>query len=89
MNHEKETKPASGYLMLAIILVIIALGIIGIALYHNPWFVALIIIGLVYSQASASRTRARPSRTAAAAAQSTSMATALAFTQGPVTRRQA
>lgn|SRR5690554_619345 len=47
MNHEKETKPASGYLMLAIILVIIALGIIGIALYHNPWFVALIIIGLV------------------------------------------
>lgn len=47
MNHEKEKKPASGYLMLVVILVIIALGVIGIALTHSPWFVALIILGLV------------------------------------------
>jgi regulator of protease activity HflC (stomatin/prohibitin superfamily) len=47
MNHEKEIKPASGYLMLVVILAFLALGVVGIALFRNPWFVTLIILALV------------------------------------------
>jgi regulator of protease activity HflC (stomatin/prohibitin superfamily) len=47
MNHEKEIKPATGYLMLVVILAFLALGVVGIALFRNPWFVTLIILALV------------------------------------------
>lgn len=47
MNHEKEIKPSSGYLMLLVIFIIIAMGVTGIALFRNPWFISLVIMALV------------------------------------------
>ncbi|MEQ8908799.1 MAG: SPFH domain-containing protein [Vicingaceae bacterium] len=47
INHEKESKPTSGYVMLFAILAMLAIGVAGIALMRNPWFIALILFALI------------------------------------------
>lgn len=46
MNVEKEIKPTSGYIMLLVILVLLAVGIFGIAAMRNPIFVLEILFTL-------------------------------------------
>lgn len=46
INHEKEHKPSSGYLMLTVILLGLTLSVLGIILFKNPWFIAAIILFL-------------------------------------------
>ncbi|MAY84429.1 MAG: hypothetical protein CMP59_09885 [Flavobacteriales bacterium] len=46
INHEKEHKPASGYLMLFVILFLLALSIVGIVITKNPWFALGILFSL-------------------------------------------
>ena len=47
ISHEKESQPTSGYIMLMVILAMIVFGILGIALFRNPWSIALILFALV------------------------------------------
>lgn len=49
MTNEKEMKPSSGYTMISIILLIIVIGVAGIALMHSPWFALLILTALLMS----------------------------------------
>ena len=46
MNQEKESKPVSGYVMLLVILLLLALSITGIVITKNPWFALAIIFSL-------------------------------------------
>ena len=47
ISHEKESQPTSGYIMLMVILAMIVFGVLGIALFRNPWSIALILLALV------------------------------------------
>lgn len=47
ISHEKETKPTSGYVMIMTILLLLVIGVLGIAFLRNPWFIALILFALV------------------------------------------
>jgi len=46
MKDEKTFSAAPGFLMLFLELIITGVGIFGLIFIHNPWFVALIIIGI-------------------------------------------
>jgi regulator of protease activity HflC (stomatin/prohibitin superfamily) len=46
INHEKEHKPASGYVMLMVIFLLLALSIAGIVALKNPWFAVGILFSL-------------------------------------------
>jgi len=46
MKNEKTFSAAPGFLMLFLELVMIGVGVLGLIFLHNPWFVALIIIGI-------------------------------------------
>lgn len=49
MTKEKEMKPASGYTMLFVILVLIVAGIAGIVLFKTPWVIVAFVIAIVLS----------------------------------------
>lgn len=46
INHEKEVKPISGYLMLLVILIILVASIMGIVLTKSPAFIIGIVLAL-------------------------------------------
>lgn len=46
INHEKEHKPTSGYAMLMVIFLTLALSIAGIVILKNPWFLSAILFAL-------------------------------------------
>ena len=46
MTNEKEIKPSSGYTMLFVILILIAGGIVGIALFNSPWFITAFVVAV-------------------------------------------
>jgi regulator of protease activity HflC (stomatin/prohibitin superfamily) len=49
MTKEKEMKPTSGYSMVFIILVLILVGIAGIAIFKSPWFVIAFVLAIILS----------------------------------------
>ncbi|MFT6165873.1 MAG: regulator of protease activity HflC (stomatin/prohibitin superfamily) [Vicingaceae bacterium] len=49
MTKEKEMKPASGYSMVFILLVLIVGGIAGIALFKSPWFIIAFVLAIFLS----------------------------------------
>lgn len=48
INHEKEHKPMSGYLMLTIILLMLGLSIAGMVITKHPGFVAIIFLAILF-----------------------------------------
>lgn len=49
MTKEKEMKPASGYSMVFILLLLIVGGIAGIALLKSPWFIIVFVLAIFLS----------------------------------------
>lgn len=49
MNQEKEIKPTSGYTMLGIITLLLAVGVAGIILFKTPFAILLFVLAIVLS----------------------------------------
>lgn len=49
MKKEKLFNPASGYLMVAVVLILLAFAVIGPIRWHNPWFVLAGVLAAILS----------------------------------------